>query len=298
MLSDAVRDIFIASILADVSRKAALHPIDSLTTRLQYDRGSDDRKKARVPLISDVQSICNIVRSPGGAASLYRGFGTSLVGAVPVALVYMPTYELSSAAVSGLSGTLSLPLPASQLASICTGCACALVRVPLGLIKSRLQLGLFATPQLAIAAALQAGWTQLFVGLRATIVLDVLYALVQFTVLERLRVLGSILSGGRVLTAGEDVIIGFLTGAITAIATEPLDVVRTRLQNQKRREAAVGGTDFGYTGVLDGLRKASQEEGIGVLWRGLLPRLVLKSTGSSIWYAVYWFARRALAAGA
>ena len=31
--------------------------------------------------------------------------------------------------------------------------------------------------------------------------------------------------------------------------------MRTRLQTQKRESAAVGGTDFGYSGLVDGLRK-------------------------------------------
>ena len=39
--------------------------------------------------------------------------------------------------------------------------------------------------------------------------------------------------------------------------------------------------------LLDGLVKAARTEGVLVLWRGLLPRLLLKSCGSSIWYSVY-----------
>ena len=53
------------------------------------------------------------------------------------------------------------------------------------------------------------------------------------------------------------------------------------------RGAGIGGTDFGYTGLFDGLVKAARQEGVLVLWRGLLPRLLLKSCGSSIWYSVY-----------
>eukprot|EP00966_Prymnesium_polylepis_P261023 6029356-Prymnesium_polylepis.1 len=104
--------------------------------------------------------------------------------------------------------------------------------------------------------------------------------------------LGALLSGGRPFTAREDACIGFLVGALTAIATEPIDVVRTRLQTQKRASAAVGGTDFGYRGLLDGLQKAAKAEGVVVLWRGLLPRLLLKSIGSMIWYTVYMAIRR------
>lgn len=225
-----------------------------------------------------------MVSNAGEARKLYRGLGTSLVSAVPVSLVYMPTYEFTSQAFKRLSLNSGVPIPAAQLASVATGCACASVRVPLTLIKSRVQLGLFKSPSLAVAAALRTGWRELFVGLGATVWLDVLYAVIQFTALERLRQLGAFLGGGRVLTPGENALIGFLTGAITAVATEPLDVVRTRLQTQKRAAANKGGADFGYTGLLDGLRKAALTEGIAVLWRGLLPRLLLKSFGGMIWY--------------
>ena len=138
-----------------------------------------------------------------------------------------------------------------------------------------------------LRAALRSGLAGLYVGLSATLGLDVAYALVQLTALEYFRRIGLLLSGGRLLSPAEDALVGFLTGAVTAIATEPLDVVRTRLQTQRRPAAGVGGTDFGYTGLLDGLAKAARQEGILVLWRGLLPRLLLKSLGSSIWYTVY-----------
>lgn len=292
LVSSGVRDIFLASLLADWARKAALHPVDTLTARLQYDRtkASPGTVASRVPFMNDAKLAFGIVSRPGAASELYRGLGTSLMGAVPMALVYMPTYEIVSTTIRGVE----LPLPASQLASVATGVACASVRVPVTLIKQRVQLGLFKTPALAIRAALQSGLAGLYVGLSATVGLDVTYAIIQFTALEYFRRLGLLLSGGRVLSSMEDALVGFLTGAVTAVLTEPLDVVRTRLQTQRRPAAGVGGTDFGYTGLLDGLVKASRQEGALVLWRGLLPRLVLKSCGSCIWYSVYMAVLRAL----
>jgi hypothetical protein len=38
---------------------------------------------------------------------------------------------------------------------------------------------------------------------------------------------------------------------------------------------------------VHGLRQIVATEGLGSLWRGLLPRLLLKSLGSMIWYPVY-----------
>ena len=133
--------------------------------------------------------------------------------------------------------------------------------------------------------------------------------------------------------------IGLAVGVITSVATEPLDVVKTRIIGQKRRVAraslpgaaahAAGGgqgrirptiaraqrrrhetckpsqrgegetpplvppkalqapQDFGYTGMIHGLRQIVSTEGVASLWRGLLPRLLLKALGSMIWYPVY-----------
>ena len=45
------------------------------------------------------------------------------------------------------------------------------------------------------------------------------------------------------------------------------------------------GTDFNYKSLGDGLRKAAADEGVTALYRGLLPRLLLKSLGGAIWYS-------------
>jgi hypothetical protein len=111
---------------------------------------------------------------------------------------------------------------------------------------------------------------------RATILLDVTFAVIQFAVLERLRWLACIFflstssstaaaataatatgaatgaaattaagAGAaaaalvppfhRLLSPWHNAMVGFFTGAITAAATEPIDVVRTRLMAQVRK---------------------------------------------------------------
>ena len=60
------------------------------------------------------------------------------------------------------------------------------------------------------------------------------YAVVQFGTLEQLRFLGAHLGGGRPLTASEDAGIGFVVGMAASAATEPIDLVRTRIMAQVR----------------------------------------------------------------
>ena len=99
---------------------------------------------------------------------------------------------------------------------------------------------------------------------------------------------------------------------LTAIATEPIDVIKTRIQTQKRAKdnnkadadargkaegnalTAVEPMDFGYNNLAHGLAKAVRDEGILALWRGMLPRLLNKALGSSIWFPIYMCVRELL----
>jgi len=42
-------------------------------------------------------------------------------------------------------------------------------------------------------------------------------------------------------------------------------------------------TRFKYAGLVDGIAQAARNEGFMALYRGLLPRLLLKSLGGAIW---------------
>ena len=94
------------------------------------------------------------------------------------------------------------------------------------------------------------GWRGLYVGLPATILLDCTYAVVQFGCLERFRQLALAWHRWQVqdasperqslapedatqLSTGMNAAIGFGTGVVTSIVTEPIDVVRTRMMAQR-----------------------------------------------------------------
>eukprot|EP00658_Telonema_sp_P-2_P066040 TRINITY_DN55157_c0_g1_i1.p2 TRINITY_DN55157_c0_g1~~TRINITY_DN55157_c0_g1_i1.p2 ORF type:complete len:123 (-),score=3.67 TRINITY_DN55157_c0_g1_i1:223-591(-) len=115
------------------------------------------------------------------------------------------------------------------------------------------------------------------------------------------------MTGGRALSMSEDMVVGLLVGMGSASITEPLDLVRTRIlgqlglgnpvglgaaSSQPQRPTTSAPRDFGYRGMWHGLRSVAAHEGVLALWRGLLPRLVLKGAGSSIWYATYMKTRR------
>jgi len=306
MISGAL-EIVAASMAAGLTQHAALHPLDTLKVRLQYSRGTPmtssvrgalgdamrdlelppgvgaaPRKKPpkesrfwRAPLVVDLVGASRLLKSMP-IRSLYAGLGPSLLAVVPTALVYMPTYEAAAAALQAAGAPAPLIAPA---AGVATGIACSVVRVPLSVAKSRVQLNLAPSAFAALVQAWRAGGPAgLYVGFGATLALDVAVAVVQFSTLD---------AGRKHLDIASSALLGFLASGLSTACTEPIDVVRTRLMAQLRGSDKGKGTDFNYKSLGDGLRKAAADEGVTALYRGLLPRLLLKSLGGAIWYSTY-----------
>lgn len=85
--------------------------------------------------------------------------------------------------------------------------------------------------------------------------------------------------------------LGALAGGIAAAVTNPLDVVKTRLQTQP------GGVERMYTGVFDCMRRVVREEGWGALGRGVGARVAWVAPSSAIVLAVFEATGRALGGG-
>ena len=70
--------------------------------------------------------------------------------------------------------------------------------------------------------------------------------------------------------------LGAIAGGIGAAFVYPIDLVKTRIQNQREGAAAIKNisNDIVYTGFFDCARKTLQREGVKGFYRGLLPQLV------------------------
>ena len=282
-------DALVSGVFAEAVSKVCLHPVDTIKARLQYHV-----RPTGLPFWSDFSAALQMLRQDvTPLRSLYRGLSPALLGVLPVSAVYMPTYESAKDAFRGT------PLQHTPAAAVLTGAAAAVVRVPVSVLKSRMQLQLHSSLSDAVRSAVsqRAGLRGLYVGLNATLILDVTYAAVQFTALEQLRRAALLAlprnSTERDLSAPVNAAIGFATGTIAASVTEPIDVVRTRLMAQRTASGSgpAEGVYFGYRGLLHGLWRAASADGVHSLWRGILPRLLIKGFGSSLWYSAYMFSQ-------
>uniref|UniRef100_A0A3P8ZWZ8 Solute carrier family 25 member 17 n=1 Tax=Esox lucius TaxID=8010 RepID=A0A3P8ZWZ8_ESOLU len=76
-------------------------------------------------------------------------------------------------------------------------------------------------------------------------------------------------------TPSKDLLIGITSGVVNVLVTTPLWVVNTRLklQGAKFRNADIRPTN--YSGIMDAFVQIVEDEGIGALWNGTFPSLLL-----------------------
>lgn len=165
-------------------------------------------------------------------------------------------------------------------AGAAAGAIAATIVCPLDVIKTRLQVhGLPDVPHSGqrgsiIITSLRniiqtEGVKGMYRGLTPTLFALLPNWAVYFTVYGHLKgLLCTHVDNSCQLTFGANMIAASGAGAATAIATNPLWVVKTRLQTQGMRHGVVP-----YNGIFSALRRIAHEEGIRGLYSGLLPSL-------------------------
>lgn len=162
-------------------------------------------------------------------------------------------------------------------AGAAAGAIAATFMCPLDVIKTRLQVhGLPSGHKGSIIiTSLQdiiktEGLRGMYRGLSPTILALLPNWAVYFTVYERLKdLLHSHVDGSNQLTIGANMVAAAGAGATTAITTNPLWVVKTRLQTQGMRQDVIP-----YKSILSALTRIAHEEGIRGLYSGVVPSLV------------------------
>ena len=85
--------------------------------------------------------------------------------------------------------------------------------------------------------------------------------------------------------------IGGIAGSTAAVFTTPFDTIKTRLQTQglsANQDSRVMG------GVIPTMKDIILHEGVGGLYRGVIPRLFIYVTQGAVFFTSYEIARKAL----
>ncbi|GFZ13760.1 NAD+ transporter 1 [Actinidia rufa] len=181
--------------------------------------------------------------------------------------------------VANVHGHSSKGILCNAGAGAAAGVIAATFVCPLDVIKTRFQVhGLSALGNGSIKGSIIVGSLEqifqreglrgMYRGLSPTVLALLPNWAVYFTIYEQLKSFLGSNDGNHQLSIGANMIAASGAGAATSIATNPLWVVKTRLQTQGMRAGVVP-----YRSTLSALRRIAHEEGIRGLYSGLVPAL-------------------------
>lgn len=278
----------VAGAFAGTLVSVVLHPVDTVKVTIQADLA------ARKPL-SEV--IAKMLRKRG-VFGLYDGLSASLASSAPISALYTASYEL-------VKRRLEPMFPAEKawvahcLAGGCASVATSFVYTPSECVKQRCQVSHGAVTALGATRAIiaEGGVFGLYKGWTAVLCRNIPQSAIKFFVFEHLlRLASEAASRSAPTTLGAaasplpTLAAGGLAGSTAALFTTPFDTIKTRLQTRD----VVGGAAGAARGVLPTMRDIIAREGVGGLYRGVVPRLFIYVTQGAVFFTSYEMARRAL----
>lgn len=293
--------------LAGTLADAVLHPLDTLKTRMQGQLTSKSVKYSGfLPTIS-------IIIKEEGIRGLFGGFSASLLGSLSGQTMYFLSYELVKRKLLDMHVT---PEASYFVAGGLADVAASLLYVPSEVLKTRLQLqGRYNNPHSlsahnykntydAITSIYKKrGVGGLYHGWGATLLRDVPYSAIQFTIYESMKkyfIRTSCNGDPAKLSSIHDLSSGATAGAIAGGLTTPLDVCKTYLQTQHRKPRASTFLsaaaeeiskvhNVSYTGIFSALRGVYTSSGVSGLFAGVGVRMVWTSSQSMLMFFLYEF---------
>jgi len=300
----------LASALAAGCSKTILAPFDTLKTVQQYHRSTGKS-------LSVIQAFHHIMARPRGFIEFYAGLGVTVVGSMPSVGLYFGVYsyckrklrpwfetnfgdEEQQQESSSLSSSNHQPLSSKGLAFTLTILASAAIgntlasfsRVPHEVVKQKLQTGLYTSTWKALTDMAQNEGLRAFFplgGISIQMLRDIPYAMATLLSYEILRE-----NMGRRLKKEEnglpngvvDALTGALAGGIGSYVTNPMDVIKTRLQTAS--------TDVYGGSIATCFQMTWQEGGPMAFLRGSVPRLLHKIPANGAFFLFYEFFRTIL----
>ena len=271
----------LAGSLGGIVEACALQPIDVIKTRLQLDRAGR---------YAGMVNCSKVIAAEEGTLALWKGL-TPFIGQLTIKYALrMGTNAFFLELMRDERGNLSNT--ARLTAGLGAGVSEALLVVtPLEVIKTRLQQQIGTDKALlkyrgpihtALTIAREEGAMSLWNGATATTIRQGSNQMALFwgkSVCDS-AIWGKHDNDGKVLSPFQSAASGFVAASIGPILNNPFDVVKTRMQ-----AASKSGTTR-YKGFVDCLMTISRTEGLGALYKGLLPRLSRTPPGQAIVWAV------------
>jgi Mitochondrial carrier protein len=281
----------IASALAAACCKAILQPIDAMKTVQQYNVGTRS--------LSLYNAAQVLMQKPGGFKNLYAGLGVTMIGSMPSVGLYFGVYSYCKQRLLGTRRGRHYATASIALSAAIGNTVASITRVPYEVMKQNLQTGLYDTTwsMLRDMARHPSTVTQLLFpkgSVWIQMIRDVPYAVVTLLLYESLQLhfgKHSDDNNNRKKSLAKsplkDAILGGFAGGVGSWVTNPMDVIKTRLQTD------VKSTVYGGS-IMKCCTTVWQEGGPSAFLRGSVPRLVHKVPANAFFFLFYEFFRRIL----
>uniref|UniRef100_UPI00398E7872 brain mitochondrial carrier protein 1 isoform X2 n=1 Tax=Pristiophorus japonicus TaxID=55135 RepID=UPI00398E7872 len=274
---------FVYGGLASVTAEFGTFPIDLTKTRLQVQGQIIDSQYKEIKYRGMFHALLRICKEEGLRA-LYSGISPALLRQASYGTIKIGTYQ--SLKRLFVSRPEDETLFVNVLCGILAGVVSSSIANPTDVLKIRMQAqsGLCQGSMIGnfIHIYQQEGTRGLWRGVsltaqRAAIVVGVELPVYDITKKH------IILSGWMGDTVYTHFLSSFTCGLAGALASNPVDVVRTRTMNQK----VLSGSRLIYKGTLDGLLQTCKTEGFLALYKGFWPNWLRLGPWNIIFFITY-----------
>jgi len=222
--------IMLAGSCAGAAEHGTMFPVDTIKTRMQTPIGFGGNH------YSSISQAFKVIVQKEGFLRLYKGCSAILAAAIPSHALYFGVYE---------SMRVVLNLKRSEhnfFKTMIAGAAATMAHdafvTPLDVIKQRMQLksSSYGNPvEAARCVCRESGWKAFVRSYPTTVLLNVPYMATQFAVYESSKLM---LKENSLLANEESwqhhLVAGGIAGCIAGLISNPLDVIKTRIQTDPR----------------------------------------------------------------
>lgn len=210
--------------------------------------------------------------SGGGIKSLYRGFGTVLIGGTPGTMIYLCSYEVIKERLGGDDGDSSSSFMVHFVGGMLAEAIACLIYVPVDVLKERLQVqNTYRNSWHGLTEIWKTeGVKGVYRGYGATMASFGPFSALYFVFYEKAKSWATAVDDGTV-SFTSTVACSCGAGAMASWLTSPLDMAKLRLQVQR---ASGDGGDNNNISMGRILSQTFRQEGVKGLFRGAGARVL------------------------
>ncbi|KAL1899775.1 hypothetical protein Sste5346_002641 [Sporothrix stenoceras] len=274
---------FAAGAVAGVSEILVMYPLDVVKTRVQLQTGTGTGPDSYNGMVDCFRKIIK----HEGFSRLYRGISAPIMMEAPKRATKFAANDEWGKFYRKAFGVEKMNQSLSVLTGATAGATESFVVVPFELVKIRLQdkasAGKYNGMLDVVAKTVRnEGILAMYQGLESTMWRHVLWNAGYFGCIFQVRQLLPKADTKRSQMLN-DILAGSIGGTVGTLLNTPMDVVKSRIQNETRVPGVVSKYNWAWPAVGTVLK----EEGFAALYKGFLPKVLRLGPGGGILLVVY-----------